>query len=116
MTLEASIQITLKEALARLSTKEVLTCYFECRPNNGFTFECKIDRQSIVDFLTTTSATVYEAGAVAQSRDTGIFTGFEHKVQGPGVLFMETRRECRLNEQQLRESLERGRGADIFSQ
>jgi len=105
--------LTVDEALARLATDDLLEVWFEKEPNDGRTYCSTVERQGVPELLMRT--TPFEAGAHAQSKDMGLVVCFRHKVHGQGRLFLETRPECRLNAEQLAESVARGRGANLFS-
>lgn len=109
------IEITAEEAIARLADDAKVEVRFECVPNTGETHVAHLERHSILADALNGKHPVFESGPSAQSINFGVYIQFQHKVHGPGLLFMSTKPECQLSEAQLDESLERGYGADLFS-
>lgn len=106
--------ITIEEALARLSCNDPVGTKFEKVPNVGVTWCSDMPRADALQLLRK-HPHIQESGIFGQGHDYGIHLNVVSKQHGPGILFFQTNPNCRLNEQQLKESLERGHGTDIFS-
>lgn len=109
----------MQEAFARLADDDPMEVLIEMVPNNGWTQVEEWTRNKVEGRLKLN--TVCESGTQAQARDYGlhvhltIFDG-PNGAQGLGRVFFKTKPECRLNAQQLVESLQRGHGAALFSE
>jgi hypothetical protein len=109
----SAIEIPGKEALARLAEGTMIEARFESRPNTGVTHAFTVQRESVVEQIQCTL--VYEGGETAQRLGFGIYIYFIQKNVGAGLLFFQTKPECRLTEAQLAESLRLGHGQSLFS-
>jgi len=113
------IPILFEEALARLADGDPIEVSIERVPNNGVTHVQKMPRDYVIARLRNNQT--YETGEVGQSMDTGINiitiaspTGNPEHI-GLCMIFFKTKPECRLNKEQLAESLKRGHGEALFS-
>lgn len=113
MVFDPRITVPLEEALARLAISPMIEIAFEARPNTGVTHCATVERQGVADVLATTR--IYESGLLAQMKDFGLCVDFTHHQHGEGVLFIQTKRECRLSAAQLEDSQARGHAACLFS-
>jgi len=107
------VQISVAEALARMTKADPVTVWFEPTPSTGITHVAEIERAGLVDMLS--RSLLFESGKHGQASDMGVNTNFTHKVHGRGILFVQTRPECRRTDEQLAESVERRHAENIFS-
>lgn len=112
------IPISLKEALFRLTDNDPVEVWVEAIPNNGTTVVQKEARSWCIERLTR-AAQVLETGPSGQARDMGINV-ITIGGQRPGHIglinvFFQTKPECRLTAEQLREHEARGASLDVFS-
>jgi hypothetical protein len=109
-----AIIISTAEAEARMDGADSVEVRFERRPNDGLTTACYVPRCWLLKLMKE-AGLVFESGKEGQKIDFGISVPFCHYKRGRGLLFIKTKSECRLTEQQLQESQDRGSGADLFS-
>lgn len=113
------IELSFDEAMARLSDMDPMEVHIETIPNNGLTHVQKMNRMDCIARLRNNN--VFEAGIVAQRRDLGLYVNCigspTGDIRDTRILrvFFPTKPECRLNEEQLAESVKRSGGASIHS-
>jgi hypothetical protein len=111
------IQISFEEALARLADDDPLEVRVETIPNNGVTIVQMEARDFCIARLRNNN--VWETGIKGQNEDLGIniVTLGSQKAGHLGLVnvFFKTKPECRLNEEQLAESVKRRAADSLFS-
>lgn len=107
------VEISVEEALARMSLSDPIEVWFEPDTDTGETQVATVERAGLAETLRQTQ--LFESGKHGQESDMGINVNFIHKTRGHGILFIKTRPECRQSDEQLSESLKRGHAANIFS-
>ena len=113
------IPITVEEALARLADNDPMEIWIERVPNNGFTNVQKESKAFCIERLKKNQP--FESGIAGQSDDMGIHIVTIASPTGKAedlclcMIFFQTKPRCRLNEQQLAESLKAGKGSSLFS-
>lgn len=112
--MRVDFEISKAEALARLSQADELECRYELIPNDGVTRRNIYPRSAVLQWLER-APRCFESGPEGQQAHFGVYV--VGVVNGSlSRLFLPTKPECQLSPQQLGETVERGRGADIFSQ
>jgi hypothetical protein len=101
------------EALARLADGDPLEVRFEKRPNDGTTIVVNLPRQEILAMIQRVQI-AGESGPEGQKLNFGIYLEGQCSA-GYGCLFLPTKPGFALSEEQLKQSLQRGHGGDIFS-
>lgn len=111
------IRLSPEEALARMSEDNPIECSWERIPNNGNTDVGPMAREGLVNLIKQGGAA--ESGICAQVIDKGIYLPLQRTNQDgskeDGLLFIQTKPYCRLNEAQLAESIRLQRGQNLFS-
>lgn len=112
------IPLSLKEALARLTDSDPVEIFVEAIPNNGKTVVQKEARSWCIERLQRATQ-IYETGPDGQARNMGIniitIGGQQPGMIGLINVFFQTKPECRVSAEQLRENAARGSSPDLFA-